>query len=264
MRRGAGRNAVALTPLVALAFLLAGCNSSEEGGSAAQRTPLPGLWQGDLLGGGSPDAITGFATAIVAFMLYPNGQGGGRLLMLDDTGLIYDGAYTNVGSNGFDADDVRRYEPGSPAGAVRLRIDGQVRSDNTLVARIRARSGSTIPADMHLTASTAFLESSGLNLLANFDWQGSVAGQFVLFNVNATPGGPNLFGTQATGCGYSGSISNPDPQRNLYSVQFLSDGNCPTANSNFSGFAALYNGGTLLRILVAGNGGALHFQLTRV
>ncbi len=254
MRMNSRGSYTGLSLLVAV-LLLAGCNSESGGigggGSSVSLATLTGLWEGDILGA---NIVSG--QEVEAAMLY-----NGDLLMVDNTNVVYAGAYVLNSSTQFQAEQVRRYNPGNPATPGFLRFAGVLGPDNSsasgqlLVITVTEVGGTLTSEQIQLQPDNDYQRTSSLTLVSG-TWQDGVSPSLTL-DISQT----GIVLLQQGACSYGGQISTPNAQRNLYEIT-LGGATIGCAGS-LTGFAALYDNETLLRIIVAGNSGALHLALAR-
>lgn len=247
--------------LVALAVapVLAGCSGDSGGGGgggpALPAPTLAGLWQGSYTGLGLTNA-----TEAVAFVLQDD-----RLLMVDDLNVVYDGPYSLFGSNEFTALPIRRFNAGGAEINGTLRIGGRLRFDTQfddfiIDATINLAAGGTNnPDNIQLRVNDDYQQSSSLSRVSG-TWLYTANSSTLTLTINGSSG---IITGQVGACFYTGSLATPNPQRNLYNVTLSSSVNCPISFATFTGFAMLSANDTALRILVAGNNGALHFPMQR-
>lgn len=239
--------------LIAIAgFGLAGCNSEEDGGGGQTSVSIVGLWDGIFLGNpfGAESAI-----AVIQ---------GGRFMMVDNNDVVYDGLYEPSGRTGFIAQQVRRANANGSAGPD-LSITGSVVTDNQsgqlLTLRILEVGSTNIPDDLQLVPNPVYQQGSSLAQVADF-WGASLNPSLpLIFNIQ-NAGGANI-DAQDDSCTYGGVISPQNIQRNLYTVNIsISPPGC-AVSGQYSGFAALYEGGDLLRMILASDSRGLYFPLER-
>lgn len=233
----------------------AGCFSSDN-------PPLPGqgaggsvvgTWNGDFLG----QSVTN-ANNTEFFALQ-----GQRLIMVDNNSVVYSGNYEPIGNTQFIATNVRRFNPGNDATPGSLNIDGTLRSDNVvgqlLDVRVSEVGGFGVPDNIQLVADPENQLGAGLERLSGtWMFQQNLQRVHVL-NINEQ--GQFTGGVLSADCSYSGSAAVPDPERNLYTVNFTAIGTGCSRAGAFTGFAALYNNNVQMRVAVAGNNGAEYLPL---
>jgi hypothetical protein len=239
--------------LVTAGFGLSGCSSGGDGGGQTTNLSFVGLWDGLFLG--NPFGAES-ATAMIQ---------GGRFMMVDNNDVVYDGSYEANGSTGFLAQQVRRTNAAGSAGQD-LSITGTVRSDNQfgqlLTLRITVLGSTNIPDDLQLIPNPVYQQASGMAQVEDFWMANADQLSFFIFNIQDISG--NNITADDNPCFYSGVMSTLNAQRNLYSVNiFVSTPLVCAISGQYSGFAALYNDGNLLRLILASENRGLHFLLER-
>ncbi len=230
--------------VISLALGLGGCGSSGGDGSGGGNVPLAGVWTGvfnnDELG------QSGAITAIFQ---------GGRLMMLDDFGRVYNGDYPPALSRQFTTTIFRFSSNGvhdlTMAGAGDL-ISGALDIDYRVPPSPELRR-------IHLAARSPASDATASLASLNDIW---VAGDLVI----PIDGNGTITGGAGGSCQYSGTIEVISPGLNIYKLSGFpgfTAFSCGAENGSYTGFATLLENGNALLMLLSNTQRALHFRVTR-
>jgi len=233
-----------MKPVILLCLLttLAGCGGGDgdgsnnlegkapigDGSNPSGMTDMEGIWRGV-----HADVWTGTRTEVIA-LVSAEGEfrviGEGRLPQL--IGSLNQNAGLGGAANYYSA-----------TGNVGLEVS---------LFQLGANLTGSVAAQKQMRLTVVYPDQSYSSLALEYDSSyeqpaslSAVQGTFVNAQMSMTVNGNQLFGQDSFGCTYSGNVSVPEKDKNLYELQ-ITLSNCANLNGAYSGLATLVNSDELI------------------
>lgn len=199
-----------------------GGGDSSDSGSAVSQVNASTM-DGIYVGTGTESGFGGFE--LIAYIQ------GGDIYAISDTGVGYTGPVTTRSDNSYSM-SLKLYDPSDNEAFDQASVSGTYSSQSSFEGSYNRTTGPTGSFSAQYSAE-AYEQPASTELISGA-WRvdNSIDNASLTINSNG-----EFFGSDEVGCVFSGSITVPNANRNLYRINFTQE-NCGSLNGTYNGLAA--------------------------